>query len=62
MYRETLLDDQLLLLLPNPFHGMGAGRKTVEPQKPSNSLGPGPEVVERQRVAKESEAGQRRMR
>ena len=26
---------------------------TMEPQKPGNSPGPGPEVVERQRVAKE---------
>ena len=25
----------------------------MKPQKPGNSLGPGPEVVERQRVAKE---------
>ena len=32
---------------------MGAGRKTIEPKKPSNSQGPGPEVVESQRVAKE---------
>ena len=28
----------------------------MEPQKPSNSPGPGPEVVERQRVAKERAA------
>ena len=28
----------------------------MEPEKPSNSLGSGPEVVERQRVAKESAA------
>ena len=28
----------------------------MEPQKPGNSLGPGPEVVERQRVAKERAA------
>ena len=32
---------------------MGAWRKTIEPQKPGNSPEPGPEVVERQRVAKE---------
>ena len=32
---------------------MGAGRKTIESQNPGNSPGPGPEVVERQRVAKE---------
>ena len=39
--------------LPDPFRGMGAWRKTMEPQKPGNSPGSGPEVVERQRVAKE---------
>ena len=39
--------------LPDPFRGMGAWRKTIEPHKPSNSPGSGPEVVERQRVAKE---------
>ena len=43
----------LLLLLPNPFRGTRAWRKTMEPQKPGNSPGPGPEVVEKQRVAKE---------
>ena len=32
---------------------MGAWRKTLEPQKPGNSPGFLPEVVERQRVAKE---------
>ena len=46
----------LLLLLPNPFRGMGAWRKIMEPQKMCNSAGPGPEVVERQRVAKERAA------
>ena len=35
---------------------MGAWRKTMEPQKPGNFPGPGPEVVERQRVAKERAA------
>ena len=39
--------------LPEPFRGMGAWRKTMEPQKPGNSPGSGPEVVQRQRVAKE---------
>ena len=39
--------------LPDPFRGMGAWRKTTEPQKPGNSPGPGSEVVERHRVAKE---------
>ena len=41
------------LLLPDPFQGVGAWQKTIEPQKLGNSLGPGPEVVKRQRVAKE---------
>ena len=35
---------------------MGAWRKTIEPQKRGNSPGPGPEVVERQRVANERAA------
>ena len=39
--------------LPDLFRGMGAWRKTMEPQKPGNSPGSGPEVIERQRVAKE---------
>ena len=30
--------------------------ETMEPQKPGNSPGPGPKVVERQRVAKERAA------
>ena len=38
--------------LPGPFRGMGAWRKTMEPQKPCNSPGSGPEIVKRQRVAK----------
>ena len=46
----------LLFLLPDPFRGMGAWRKTMEPQKPGNSPRPGPEVVKRQRVAKEQAA------
>ena len=38
--------------LPDPFRGMGAWRKTMEPQKPGNSTGSGPEVIEsRQRVS-----------
>ena len=52
----------LLLFLSDPFRGMWAWRKAMGPQKPGNSPGPGPEVVERQRVAKESVAGQCRMR
>ena len=39
--------------LPDPFQGMGAWRKTMKPQKPGNSSGSGPEVIQRQRVAKE---------
>ena len=35
---------------------MGAWGKTIEPQKPGNSQGPGPKVVESQRVAKKREA------
>ena len=34
---------------------MGTWRKTIKPQKPGNSPGHGPEVVERQRIAKERE-------
>ena len=56
----------LLLLLPNPFRGMGAWRKTTEPQKPGNSPGPAPEVVEtespKSEWCKESVAGQCRMK
>ena len=54
----------LLLLLLDPFRGMGVWQKTMEPHKPGSSPGPGPKVVERQRVAKEQEfvAGQCRMR
>ena len=32
---------------------MGVWRKTMEPQKPGNSPRPGPEVVERQKIAQE---------
>ena len=39
--------------LPDPFRGMGTWRKTMEPQKPGNSPESGPEVVKRQRAAKE---------
>ena len=35
---------------------MGAWPKTMQPQKPGNSPRSGPEVVERQRVAKEQAA------
>ena len=35
----------LLWLLPNPFRGMGAWRKTMESQKVGNFEGLGPEVV-----------------
>ena len=43
----------LLTLSPDPFRGIGAWWKTTESQKPGNLPGLGPEVVERQRVAKE---------
>ena len=57
----------LLLLFNQPFRGMGAWRKTMEPQKPGNSPGSGPEVVERRESSKserckESVAGQCRTR
>ena len=35
---------------------MGAWQKTLEPQKPGNSPGSGPEVIERQKVAKDRAA------
>ena len=35
---------------------MGAWRKTKEPQKPGNSPGSGPKVIERQRITKEGAA------
>ena len=60
------LSDQILLLILLTYvilvvvtrslprdRGMG---KTIEPQKPGNSPGPRPEVVERQRVANERAA------
>ena len=45
-----------MLLLPSPFREMGAWRKTIELQKPGNSPAPGPEVLKRQRVAKNQAA------
>ena len=47
---------RMLLLLPDLFRGMGAWRKTMEPQKPCNSSGLAPEVVKRQRVTKDRAA------
>ena len=41
---------------------MGAWRKTIEAQKPGNSPGSGPEVVERQKIAKERAAQKVRSR
>ena len=46
----------LLFMLPDTFRGMNVWRKTMELQKPGNSPRPGPEIVERQRVAKERAA------
>ena len=46
----------MFLLLPAPFRGMGAWQKTMQPQKPGNSPGPGLEAVKTQRVAKKQAA------
>ena len=43
----------IVVVYPTPSVGWGAWRKTTEPKKPGISPGSGPEVVERQRVAKE---------
>ena len=56
----------LFVLLPDPFRGMEEWRKTMETQKPGNSPGPGPEIVERpespkSKRRKESLAGQCRI-
>ena len=45
-----------MLLIPNPFRGMGAWQKTMEHYKLQNSPGSGPEVVKRHRVAKKQAA------
>ena len=42
----------VVVVVTGPFRGMGAWRKTMEPQRPGNSPGSGPEVVERQRISK----------
>ena len=52
----------VVVLLTGSFRGMGAWQMTLEPQKPGNSPGPGPQVVERERAGKEFVAGQCRMR
>ena len=41
------------LLLPGPLRGMRAWRNTMDFKNSGYSPGPGPEAVERQRVAKE---------
>ena len=43
----------LLLLVTLPLPRDGGMAEDMEPQKPGNSPGSGPEVVQRQRVAKE---------
>ena len=43
----------LLLVFTRSLPRYGAWRETMEPQKLGNSPGSGPEVVQRQRVAKE---------
>ena len=45
-----------LLLLPDTYRVMGNRLETVEPNKPSNFLRPGPEIVEINGVAKERAA------
>ena len=45
-----------LLLLPDPFQGMGTWRKTMDLQKSGNSQGLGQKVAQRQRTAKERAA------
>ena len=45
--------DITLLLLPDPFLGMGAWRRITKPQKPGNPTSPGPEVVNRKRFTNE---------
>ena len=46
--KENNLQQPSCCCLPDPFRGMGAWRKTMEPQKPGNSPGSGPEVEKRQ--------------
>ena len=58
-YQGTLLID--LLLLPDPFQGMGAWQETMEPQNPGNCPGPRAEGVQR-RSCKKPITGQYRMR
>ena len=41
---------------PTPFEGWAMVQKTMEPQKLDNSLGPGPEVIERQSCQRLSSA------
>ena len=45
-----------LSLLPYPFPRVGARRKAMRPQKPSDSPGHWPEVIERERVTIERAA------
>ena len=52
----------MLLLLLDPFRGVGAWRKTIEPQNPGNSPEPGPEVLEKLKVSKERAAQKVRSR
>ena len=46
----------LLLLLPDPFRGMGHGGRPWSPRSRPTSQGAGPEVSERQKVTKERAA------
>ena len=52
----TVISIFLLLLLPDPFLGMEAWQKTMKPHKLGNSPGSEPEVVKRQKIAKEGAA------
>ena len=43
-------------VVTQPLPRVEAWQESMEPQKTGNSLGPGPEVVQRQRIAKERAA------
>ena len=46
---KVLLTFVVAAVVIDPFPGMGAWRKTMEPQKQGNSSRPGPEIVKRKR-------------
>ena len=45
--------DVVAVVVTRPFRGTAAWRKTMEPQKQARSSRSGPEIEERQRIAKE---------